>query len=569
MESDIQPLLEITSDPLIIGEWTFYPDIFKLKKGHQEIKLEPRVACLLNYLAHNPDIPVSREVLIRQVWANMVVGDEVLTSAINKIRNAFGDNSRQPKVIETIPKAGYRLIAKVELPGKATKSDESAPGMVLSPSEVKYWRYIAAGFIFLMLIFTGYYLWKPVPADVGEAVSAISVIPSIAILPFENISQDVNQEYFVDGITEDIITGLSRIRNLHVLARNTSFSFKGQKLDLPNVVLDLKVSHILEGSVRKSGNKLRITARLFDTRNGQTVWAESYDRLLKDVFIVQDDVTQNIVTSLSIQLTSQDREVMEHPTTSNFAAYDLYLQGRKLMSERTFETDLQAQEYYRQATRLDPTFARAYGALAVAMTRVANSGYIEATQEEKERALKFARKAVALNSKSQNVFWSLGFTHLYRREYTEAEQATRNALIIAPHYADGMALLALIKNYLGAADESIELIKRATFLNPHFTWDYLYNLGWAYYSLKQYDRAIDYLQQALERNENARPPRLFLAASFIGQGSQDDAEWEIEQLLTQFPNMSISFIRRETPLVDVEKMNQYISHLRQAGLPEK
>ena len=576
MESDNILASEMTSTPVLIGKWTFYADILQLERGDQRIKLEPRAAYLLYYLAKKAGSPVSRDDLMAEVWPNMIVGDEALTSAINKLRNAFEDDSHHPEVIETIPKVGYRLIADVEfLLSKSNINDPArAKNTILTGPTGNRRAQIAVSIVLIVLVaITINVLWFSLGQENQEqdqsiSESSLSDKPSIAVLPFENLSADLNQKYFVDGITEDIITDLSRIKKLIVLARNSSFRYKGQALDLEQITKDLRVSHILEGSVRRSGNNLRITARLIDSSNGQNIWAERFDRQLDDVFKVQDDVTQRIVSSLSIQLTKQDKEVLTQPTTSSFAAYDLFLQGQSLSNERTKEANLQAQKAYQKAIGLDPGYARAYGALAVTLIRFSASGYSDSPEETKKQALKHALKAVKLDSKSQNTFWALGFTYLHHLEYEMAAEAVRAAMVIAPSYADGLALLALINNRVGQAEESIKLIDRAILLNPYFSWDYLYNLGWAHYTLENYVKASEFLQKALERNENARPPRLLLAASYVGLGRLEDAEWEIEEILLQQPKMTLTFLIREIPFADEKKMNIYVSHLRQAGLPE-
>ena len=564
-----QPKLDFT--PILIGEWTFYPDLYQLFRDNEVVRLEPRTAQLLHFLAQSPGKPLSRENLIELAWPGMIVGDEALTSAINKLRKALGDDSQEPKYIETIPKKGYRLIAKTTVSNdKKDRKTDNQP--VININHLSKTLWITISLLILLLVLAPFFLSKLYEdnkeKDVPNLVEYKQDIPVIAVLPFDNLSQDETQEYFADGITEDIITDLTRFGGIRVLARNTTFRFRGQKVNYQQLVDNLNISHVVEGSVRKSGDQLRISARLIYAANGQNIWAERYDKTLKDVFSVQDDVTRNIVNALSVHLNDKDKQVFERPTTSNFEAYDLYLKGRQKLSERTSESDQMAMEFYQAAIKLDPSFARAYGAIAVLLIRSANSGYTENPKDIKDKALFYAQKAVGLDDQSQNTLWALSFTRLYRKEINEAETAVSQALNIAPNYADGLALLALIKNYLGEGQEAINLINRAKELNPGYSWDYLFNLGVGYYNLENYEKAIEQLSQALERNDNARPPRLFLAASYIGQGLQEDAEWEIEQLLTQFPHYSITFLVNEAPFSNSVLLDRYISQLRQAGLPE-
>lgn len=202
------------------------------------------------------------------------------------------------------------------------------------------------------------------------------------------------------------------------------------------------------------------------------------------------------------------------------------------------------------------------------MSRFSTAGYSESPEETKKQALELALKAVKLDSKSQHTYWALGFTYLYLHEFEMAAEAVRAAMVIAPNYADGLGLLALIKNRMGLAEESIKLIDKAILLNPYYSWDYLYNLGFAHYTLENYEKAAEFPQEALERNENARPARLLLAASYVGLNRLDDAEWEIEEILSQNPMMSISFLVKGLFFSNEDRMNIYVAHLRKAGLPE-
>ena len=570
-ESDQAPA-DLQTGPVVIGEWSFLPESHELVKQTDCVKLEPRASQLLLFLIQSGGKTMSREVLIASAWPGMVVGDEVLTSAINKLRKALGDDRHKPRYIETIPKQGYRLIADI----RAVVDDPEQTGLaverrVASSTETKK-PWLLAGVVVLLVI-VGFMLLSasraPSPSSaVNSPQSSAEPTPMVVVLPFENLSNDPEQDYFTDGITDDIITDLTRFNGIRVLAGNTTSRLRGQAIDHQQLIDDFNISHVLEGSVRKAGDVLRISARLIAASSGETLWAERYDKTLKDIFSVQDDVSQNIVSALSVQLTDQDKLAFERPTTSNFEAYDLYLQGRRNLTERTSETDRLALEFYHSAIEKDPNFARAYGAIAVALIRFANSSYAENTARQKDKALFYAQKAVELGNRSQNTYWALGFTHLYRKEFDRAEQAVRQSLEIAPNYADGLALMALIKNHLEQPKEAIELINRAIQLNPGYTWDYPFNLGFAYYLLEDYEMAEQQLTLALDRNQNARLPRLILIATYMGMQQPEDAEWEMEQLLHQFPNYTSRSLLNADPIRDTRSMNRYIERLHQAGLPQ-
>ena len=564
-----------SSEWIKIGEWIYYPTLLKLqrRRDSKTLKLEPRVGALLSYLINNQKHPSSREALFEAVWPGQVVGDEALASAVNKLRRAFEDDSYNPNYVETISKVGYRLIADVTRQKDSieddTERDSGAPQHRPSPNKFKF-RFGTAFLLICGIVLFFSWKWNSIiEQNQPQDTTYLTPIkrPTIAILPFENLSDDKEQVYFADGISEDIITELSRYSEFRVLARNSSFRFRGLE-DHAAIIQALGVSFLIEGSVRRYNDELRISARLIDANSGENLWAERYDRRLSDVFSVQDDVTRNIVMQLTKHMTGQNLLVHERPTTNNFEAYDLYLKGRREISKRTQATDTLAMSYYRQAIEIDPDFARAYGALAVAISRWANAGYSGNQQKAEDEALFYAHKGVELGPKSQSVYWALGFTHLSRGETLLAERSVVQSLRIAPNYANGMSLLALIKNNLGKADEAIRLIEKAKTLNPQYTWDYLFNLGFSNYILQKYDTALRFLQLALERNENARVVKQMLAATFVALGRTDDAAWEIEELQTNFPGVSITFLERETSMKDVALKDRFFGHLRQAGLPD-
>jgi TolB-like protein/DNA-binding winged helix-turn-helix (wHTH) protein len=553
------------NQPFMVGEWLVEPAIERISKGELVEKVEPRVMDLLVCLARNPNEVITREELESKVWAGMVVGYDALTSAMIKLRKAFHEDSKHPQIIQTVSKRGYRLIVEV-----TSVNSGISTGLIDSPSFIEKINmrqlYVGLGIILFGLIYfnNSDIKFPSIQSDGAE-------IPSIIVLPFLNMSDDAEQSYFSDGITEDIITDLSRISKLHVMARNTSFRYKGQIVKPQEIGKELKVKYLLEGSVRKSGDKLRINAQLIETVNGYHVWSDRYDRKLVDVFVVQDEVTRHIVTALAIQLTDVEETAIKRVSTNNFAAYEHFLLGQKHIKERTQEAYIRAQDEFKEAIKLDPSYARSYGALAVVTIRTVTNGWTDSPSETRERALVLAKKAVVLDDTLPQAYWSLGFVHLYRNEFKAAAKAVEKATAIAPSYADGYGLLALINNRLGTvenANQAIRLIKKGMKLNPHYTWDYPYNLGRAYYNKGEYQRAIVPLQQALERNENALQPRLFLAASYSGLGMQDDAEWEIEQVLNINPIMSISHIKLTSRIEHQPSMKTYVLLLRKAGLAE-
>lgn len=395
-----------------------------------------------------------------------------------------------------------------------------------------------------------------------------AVTPSILVLPFVNRSDDPEQDYFVDGISEDIVTDLSRLSNLTVLAWNTSARYKGKTVNPQEVGKELGVGYILDGSVRKSGEQLRITAELLDTSNGQQVWAERYDRKIADVFELQDDVTKKIVQALAVNLTAVEKGQLGRSATNNIAAYEAFLRGQKFYAQQTKQGNVQARAAYRRAIELDPTYARAYGGIALTLAWDYLNGWTDTPVETLDRALILAKQAITLGNDIPQTYWALGYVYLRRQEYENAERAVAKSISIAPNYADGYGLLALINNHLGRPKEALELINKGMRLNPYYSWDYPFNLGRSYYELGRYKEAIEALEKAQARNENALPVKLFLAASYVRAGRIADAEWVAVQIQMLSPETTLSHLEKASPISNSEFRNAFLGDLRKAGLPD-
>ncbi len=393
--------------------------------------------------------------------------------------------------------------------------------------------------------------------------------PSIAVLPFENMSGDPEQEYFSDGITEDIITDLSQLSNLAVIARNSSFTYKGTATKVQDIGLDLGVGYVLEGSVRRAGDRVRITAQLIDAATGHHLWAERYDRRLVDIFELQDEIRNKIVSALSIQLIGEESQRLSQRATGTFEAYDLFLKGQRLWAEESLESLEQAEALFRRAIDLDPGFARAYGALGITLSDQAKIDLTALDAESRlDRALEAAGKAVSIEPTSPQTHWALGYVHMWRQEFEQAADAVERAVALSPNYADGWGLLALISNQLGRGEQALRFIRRARALNPRYTWEYPYNEGRAHYVVGNYESAAGELRSALERNQSALYPRLYLAATYVRLGRIDDAQWEVTQLEVVNPGISLSRLDQHMASAGGEPRSRFFEDLRAAGLPE-
>jgi len=388
--------------------------------------------------------------------------------------------------------------------------------------------------------------------------------PSIAVLPFINLSDDKAQEYFSDGISEDIIIDLSRVSNLQVIARNSSFYYKGRTVKAEEVGRELGVGYVLVGSVRKAGDRVRVTAELVDSKDAHQLWTDKFDRKLEDIFAVQDEITQKIVSALVIQLSAREKAELAVKATRNVAAYDLFLRGQQHEWQRTSDDSDTARSLYREAIQLDPNFGRAYGALAVSLARSMAWGLSEKSAQGLDEALTLAQQAVDLNGNLPQTHWALGYVHLRRHEYEKALASASRSIELAANYSDGYALLALINNTLGRGQEAIRAITRGMALNPHYTWDYSYNLGLGYYHLADYNKAAMMFLDALERNPNIGYPRVFLISTYIRLDRIDDARWEVAQLQASNPYMTLSRLRRST--LDTASPDRLLLDLEKAGL---
>lgn len=386
--------------------------------------------------------------------------------------------------------------------------------------------------------------------------------PFIAISQFNNMSDDETQDYFVVGMTEDIITDLSKVSGLRVVAFR---EFTPTRLDLFE---KYSIRYLLTGSVRKLADRVRINIQLVDNEDGSNVWTERYDRELEDVFSLQEKVAQQVVGALSLTLTGEEQDRLSHHETASFDAYDVFLQGQRHSRNLTSESNRLARQKFERAIELDPGFARAYGALSVNYAVAFRRSWTEEPSKTLRLAVAHAEKAVSIDNASPHILWALGYSYLFQKEYQQAIDALEKAIHIAPSYADAYGLLALINNNLGRYEQAEEQIRRAMDINPIYTFDYPYNLGRALYGTGRYEEAIEALSQAIERNETGLMPRLFLAASYIGLDRQDDAEWEIEQVLVFNPEYNVSKYESMSRMAKRDELNRFLDDLRKAGLPD-
>jgi adenylate cyclase len=390
--------------------------------------------------------------------------------------------------------------------------------------------------------------------------------PSIAVLPFVNMSGDPEQEYFSDGITEDLITDLSRVSGLLVIARNSVFIYKGKAAKIEQVGRELGVRYVLEGSVRKVKDRVRITAQLVDASTSGHIWAERYDRDLEDIFALQDEVTQRIVSALTVKLTENEQvcRACKCQSSCNIEAYDFYLRGLESLFRFTKEANFLARKMFEKSIELDPQYAPAYSRMGETYLDEWVLGWNPNTHLV-DKAFELANKAIALDESLSEPHGLLGNVYLWKRQHEEAIAELEKAISMNPNDADALSELGGILAWSGKPEESVGIIKQAMRLNPRYPADYLWSLGHAYFLMKQYEEAIGTFNRALNLNPNFYPSHFYLTASFSEQDREDEARFHLAQLLSKWPEGSLEAARQRLPYKDEAVLQRLIDALEKAG----
>lgn len=550
-----------------VADWTVDPSANRLNRGGETVKLEPKVIDLLVFLAEHPGKVVTRDELHAAVWAGTVVGYDTLTGAIQKLRRAFREDSKQPRVIETIPKKGYRLVAPVTL--LAEPSEElSVEGVSAAPAPSRNWlsRKAPAASVVIALILAGALFWIS-PWQANDKRIALETSPrSVAVLPFDYLSDDSAQEYLADGITDDLITGLAKNPDLLVIARDSTFVYKDQPQDVRQVAEALNARFIVDGSVRRIADSVRINAQLIDASSGSHLWAERYAGQTKDILALQDKITRKIVAVLSVKVGTGQRQDLGLPHTDNPQAYDSFLLGRQSFYLYLNKDENQkARAFFQRAIEHDPQFAMAYAMLAWTHSFDAMNGWSKVRESSLQRAQEFATKAITLQEAIPVAYFVRGLVHRERGEYVKALVEAEKAIDLDPNYANAHVLLATILYYAGRPQEGLKRIKKAIRINPHHPYNYTFHLGQAYFILGLYNEAIEAFQRGIESNPASERLHVWLAAAYAQAGEIDEAEWETDQVLTLNPEFSLQNVQNAFPFKEPTDLKHFLDGLRRAG----
>jgi adenylate cyclase len=511
----------------------------ELRRGHELVAIEPKVFDLLAFVIENRQRVVSRDDLIARVWDGRIVSESALARCIYGARSTIGDSGEVQRLIKTLPAKGVRFVGVVR--------EEQEPSAAAQAG-------VEAG--------------KP------GATLPLPDRPSVAVLPLDNLSGDKGQDYFCDGITEDIVTELSRFSELFVIARNSSFQFKGKAADVRQVARELGVRYVLQGSIRRGGDRVRISVQLADAVTGAHRWAERYDRELEDVFAVQDEVARTIVAILAAHVNKAEIERSRNKPPETWQAYDYYL--RAADAHASFLSSWEAAELYKvrrlleHSLAIDPNYARAYARLA--RTHIAawllslDDDYLNPLALD--RACHLARKAVQLDPNLPQAHAALGYALSRMREHETAVAEFERAMALNPNFtgSHGEVLLFAGEDPVRA----IEAFKRQMRLDPFYLPAVPGNLGLAHYMLRQYAHALPLSREWATRTPNFRAPHVFLAATHAQLGNIQQARAEAAEVLRIEPKYTIEGTQaRLTPFKHPEDAEHLFDGLRKAGLPER
>jgi adenylate cyclase len=506
-----------------------------LRTADREVAVRRKSFELLRYLVENPDRLVTKEELLKAIWPNVVVADESLARCVGEVRQAIGDTKQT--IIATVPRCGYRF---------------TAPVLRVSTN-------VASG----------------TPSRQGgggrkEDSTICDDRPFVAVMPFANLSGDPQQDYFSDGITEDITTELSRFSELLVIARNSAFQYKGKAVDIRQAAQELGARYVLEGSVRRSGAHVRIGAQLIDAVTGAHRWAERYDRQLRDVFAVQDEVARAIVSILAAHVNRAETERALLKPPAAWEAYEYYLRGAEAFwSGRTKASLYDARRLLEQSLAIDPDYARA--AAALSDTHV--GAYVEPYDGDYlspaalDRALELAETAVRLDARLPQARAVLGIILNVKRRHDAAMAEFEQAFALNPNFIDHRYAYVLISAGAPArAIESLEAnIRLDPFAPPTFSSGYM---GLANYMLKRYPEAVRWLRECALRLPNMQLPRTWLASAYAQLGQIEEARAEAAEVLRINPGFTIESYKRLLVYRDRKDLEHRLDGMRKAGLPE-
>jgi TolB-like protein/Tfp pilus assembly protein PilF len=506
----------------------------ELRRGNELLALTPQVFDVLLYLIQNRDRVVSKDDLIAGVWNGRIVSDSALTTRINAARTAVCDNGEQQRLIKTLPRRGFRFVGDVR--------EEVTPAVA-----------------------------EIVPSHVQRSAPALPQKPSIAVLPFSVIGGGREQEYFAHGMAEEIITALSRCSWMFVIARNSSFTYKDKDVDVRQVGSELGVRYVLEGSVRRARDRLRITGQLVDTLSGAHIWAERFEGMTSDVFELQDRVTEGVVAAIEPRLRLAEIERLKHKPARDFTAYDLLLRAQSLEYQYTEESLATALRCLNDALAIEPTYAPAMALAAYCYAERRQQGWARDMQAETAEGLRLATRALELDKEDPDVLWMAAVAvRILGADPHRARELVVRSLQLNPNSAIALGTAGFAETFLANPTKALEYLRRAERLNPLDPkgWYIAAAVALAHFVAEQFEDAVCSAKKALAQNPSFAPSMRVLAAGLARLGRFDEAKQVMKDLLRQEPLLTIATLRARLAHMDKAALIKFLEALRMAGLPE-
>jgi TolB-like protein/DNA-binding winged helix-turn-helix (wHTH) protein len=516
----------------------------ELRRGNDLVAVEPQVFDLLFHLIRHRDRVVSKDELLDSVWQGRIVSESALFNRINAARSAIGDAGDQQRLIKTLPRKGLRFIGEVR--------EEAASSAGASPADPARHRAGAVD-----------------PLAPGDGPLPLPDRPSIAVLPFANMSGDPDQEYFADGISEDLITGLSHIRWLFVIARNSSFVYKNRATEVTQVSRALGVRYVLEGSVRRAGNRVRISAQLIDAITGGHHWAEKYDRELGDIFAVQDEITRRVAASIEPHLLAAEGVRALSRSPEDLGAWEFVARAQTHVWRLTRQDNEAAIAALKRAVEAHSDYAPALGLLGFCLVFAAHMGWVE-RDPAMSTGRQYALRAIALDGRDSWGHVALGYWAMMERRTEESIAALRHAVLLNPNSAAAHAHLSRGLAFAGQDREAIEHGEDAIRLSPLDPDMALFLGGFAaaHYAAGRYAEGARFAAEAARQRPGFQGVQRMRIACLAQAGQIDEARAFLALLRREQPQLSMDWVRANVPYQTQELVERYLDGMRKAGLDE-